>query len=93
MLYIPSLELSAYGDSPEDANEMMKEVLKDFIDSFMSISLKARHQELIRLNWKKDQLRKKDYSHAHVDATGALQGLDLEGEVPIESVTHQVLAA
>lgn len=53
VIYIPSLEISAYGDSFEEAHEMMKENLHVFSEDMFECSAQEVDAILSELGWKK----------------------------------------
>jgi len=55
IIYIPSLQLSAYGDSFEEAHEMMYEVLAVFSEDMFECSETEVDTILSDLGWKKQK--------------------------------------
>lgn len=55
IIYIPSLELSAYGESFEEAHEMMKENLHVFSEDMFECSDQEVDAILSELGWKKEK--------------------------------------
>lgn len=86
--YLPALDLSGYGDSKEEAFQMLNELLETVFDTFMVLTERQVHQELSKLGWHKDRYRKRKYIGAFVDAKGILNNFDLPNttEVCIEMV-------
>lgn len=76
--YSPSLNLSGYGPSAEEALESMKVSISAFCDDFFALSAKQQQAHLVKLGWKKEFLRNKNYSNSSIDINGNLMGLDLE---------------
>lgn len=85
---IPSLNVSGYGESEEDANESLKENLQVFCEDLFSISDTQRRSELKKLGWEPNKFFKKRYSKAYVDENGVLQNFDNP-----EQVKRKVLQA
>jgi len=59
ILYIPSLEISAYGDDFKDAYKMAKVSLKTFSEDLFSMTEKEARKMLEKLGWKKSSIFKK----------------------------------
>lgn len=55
IIYIPSLNLSAYGDTPEEAKEMMNESLKVFSEDLLECSSAELDNMLADLGWQKEK--------------------------------------
>ena len=53
--YVPSLGLSAYGDSPEEALNGIKGALEIFIENYSELSLSAQVKWLYENNWIKSK--------------------------------------
>ncbi|AIM38139.1 hypothetical protein KO02_16735 [Sphingobacterium sp. ML3W] len=91
IIYIPSLNLSAYGSSVEEATDMLQNVvLKDFCFSIANNKNKGLViMELKKLGWIRDLFFEKDLSKkAYIDKEGILSEFELpEGtEIREESV-------
>lgn len=78
LFYCPSLEISAYGETREQASEMMKVSLETFSYDLRAMTSKNRNTFLLSLGWHKDMLKNKNFSHAFIDKNGVLQNLGLE---------------
>ena len=79
VIYLPSLKISAYGKSREEADLMMKEVvIKDFCETLMAQKLDKILADLHALGFKKRGFFKTEMSKsAHVDKEGILRDFDL----------------
>jgi len=53
IIYLPSLQISSYGDTFKEANEMMKFSLKEFSESLLELSENKIHSILKQLGWEK----------------------------------------
>jgi hypothetical protein len=53
IIYLPSLQISSYGDSIQEANEMMKISLNEFSDNLLELSENKIHSILKQLGWEK----------------------------------------
>ena len=60
-MYIPSLQLHSYGDTMEEAEEMLDESMKMFFDNLFTSSLKKIESELYRLGWSKKKFKQKEF--------------------------------
>ncbi|MDQ7949203.1 MAG: hypothetical protein REI78_02045 [Pedobacter sp.] len=85
IVFIPSLNLSAYGDSQEEAHAMMKDiVLKDFCDTLMHQSFEKIISDLKELGWSQSPFFKKELSKtAYVDKQGLLKDLNVSEHTEI----------
>ena len=79
IVYLPSLKISSYGKSKEEAEEMMKEVvIKDFCETLMDQKLSKVLADLHSLGFKKRGFFETEMSKsAHVDKEGILKDFDL----------------
>jgi hypothetical protein len=82
VIYIPSLELTGYGNTEKKAMEMLKFSVDDFLGYIINLSVKEMNNEISKLGWKQNRLKKKDYSKAFVDIDGNLKSFNaLEDKV------------
>ena len=51
VMYIPSLEISGYGDTEDKAREMLKFSLDDFSKYLVSLPFEQINEELVKLGW------------------------------------------
>ena len=91
MMYIPSLQISAYGTTKEEAKSMMDDCIVEFVTSFLDLSHKNRKEALIEMGWAQERIGRKKFSRCFVDRKGALQGLDLD-QSKIEGVKEEVMS-
>lgn len=85
VIYIPSLEISGYGETEDKADQMVRFHLNEFITELVSYNLEKINSELIKLGWKRNAFHNKEYSNAFVDGDGALHGMNAASD--IEQVT------
>ena len=85
IVYIPALNLSAYGDTPEDAKEMMGDVvLEDFFENLFDQPESVVFEFLKNLGWTKSTIYPKELSNdVHVDTDGILKNFNLSPETKI----------
>jgi hypothetical protein len=88
VIYVPSVEASSYGETRDKAEEMIKESLKDFCTYLAGLSKKEVEYELIKLGWKNNKIRKKDFSKSYVDVSGDLKDFAVD-----QKVEHETLVA
>lgn len=90
--YIPSLNLSAYGDSHEEAlDRLVKEVLDDFFENILDLSPEQANHELEKLGWSRSKLFKKQFkSNSFVDRNGVLKNFNLPEETKVETTVVTV---
>ncbi len=82
--YIPSLEISGYGYTKENALEMMESSLEEYFDFLLSLTGKKLEIELSKFGWKHDKLKNKDYSKSYVDISGNLKDFAVTNSVEQE---------
>jgi hypothetical protein len=78
IVYFPSLEMSAYGETKAEASEMAKVSLNEFCHSLASIPTVQQKIELEKLGWKKSLFYNHRFSSAFVDANGVLRGFNVD---------------
>jgi len=85
IIFIPSLNLSSYGDTPEEAMKMMGDVvLEDFFETLFSQNESSVYEHLKNLGWKKSGIYPKELSHdVHIDNDGILKNFNLSTETKI----------
>lgn len=75
VVYIPSLEVSGYGETIEKAIEMLNFSADQCFLHLTSLTHTELKKELARLGWSRT-IFKKDFSRAYVDANGQLQDMN-----------------
>ncbi len=85
--YIPSLEISGYGNTRKEATEMLHFSLDEYFDFLISYPETKTQKELRELGWLKNKIKNKDYSKAYVDISGNLKNFAL-----METVEEEMLA-
>ncbi|TAE33468.1 MAG: hypothetical protein EAZ91_02320 [Cytophagales bacterium] len=85
IIYLPSLNLSAYGNSQEEAKTMLSEVvLDDFCENLIALSPVEAREFLGDLGWAMDAGNGLNFSNsAFVDKDGILRNFDLPQDTPI----------
>lgn len=85
VVYMPSFDISGYGETAEKASEMFRFLLDEFGVYLLSLTMKKVHQELAKFGWRQGMFSK-DFSKAYVDSSGILQNLNAR-EDSIEALT------
>lgn len=83
-VYVPSLEISSYGNTKEEAVDMMNFSLNEFGMDLKNIGRKNSEVVLSKLGWKQQAFATKNFSHAYIDKDGVIQNLGLEDVEDIE---------
>jgi predicted RNase H-like HicB family nuclease len=73
---VPSLMISGYGSTEQEAMDSLDENMETFCDDFMKLSLEQRKSELIKLGFSQVPYHTKNFSKLYVDENGLLQGLE-----------------
>lgn len=83
---IPSLNLSAYGDTKADSRKMMGDiVLKDYFDHLMALTESRIFEELKNLGWDRSPFYKEELSKdVHIDREGILKNFNLSETTILE---------
>jgi hypothetical protein len=88
IFFIPSLDISSYGETIEEATEMLKFSLNDFCKFLLGLTPERRKLELSNLGWKKNYFFNKQFSKAYIDANGVLKNFNIEeNSLKIEHLT------
>lgn len=72
----PTLHVSGYGKTSEEAKMSFRENIEVFCDDLMALSNEKREHEIIKLGFSKVKFHNKDYSKSYVDENGILQGFE-----------------
>ena len=71
--YMPSLEVSGYGSTPEKAKEMLDFSLDKLFDHLIQLSQHQLEDELRQLGWSQVEYKKKEFSKSFIDGDGKLK--------------------
>ncbi len=80
VLYIPSFEMSGYGETPKKAEEMIEFVIKDWLTYLKDLPVEKIQKELSNLGWKKSGLFNEQYSHTYVDDEGKVKEMNADND-------------
>lgn len=72
----PTLNVSGYGDTEEDAKESFTYNLKLFCQDLLALQPVQIDKELKKLGFEKEVFSTKNYSKAYVDEGGVLRGIE-----------------
>lgn len=74
---LPALNISGYGKSSKEANEMLQEVLNDYFESLIKLKQELLEAELVKYGWKHGIFKKLFENTAFIDEYGVLKNFDL----------------
>ena len=72
----PSVNVSGYGDTLEEAKESFNENMETFSEDLFKLDTHNRIKYIKSLGWKQDKIFNKRYSNAFIDTDGILQNLE-----------------
>ena len=72
----PSIRVSGYGQTEEEANEAFAENMETFCEDLNGLSNDERDAELRKMGFSKEMFHNKNFSKAYVDENGVLQGIE-----------------
>ncbi len=78
IVYIPSMDISGYGDTVTEAEALLKECVNNFFTHLTTLNQKKMDAELSRLGWKKTKFFNKRFTHPLIDVDGSLQNFNVE---------------
>lgn len=73
---VPSLMISGYGSTEQEAMDSLDENMETFCEDFMKLNQDQRKAELIKLGFTQVRYHSKNFSKLYVDENGLLQGLE-----------------
>lgn len=80
--YIPSLEVSGYGETKEKALEMLKFNMAELFNFLLKSDVVQMKRQLEDLGWAPDKLLNREFSKASIDMAGALEGINaVDGKI------------
>jgi hypothetical protein len=78
---IPSLKVSGYGNSAEEAQKDLKYNLDIFFEDFFALNKDEREVALRELGWQREKIFKKRYTGPFINQEGALQNFNIPEDV------------
>ena len=76
ILIAPSISVSGYGKTDEEAHISFKHNLEIFGRDILELSQAKRDQYLLSLGFKQEKFRNKNFSKMYIDENGILQGFE-----------------
>ncbi len=80
IIYLPSFEISAYGETELKASTMLKAEMDSFFEHITSLSFAQLQHEMTKMGWEKG-IFNKQFSKGNVDIDSALKNFSIEGEI------------
>lgn len=80
----PSVSVSGYGDTPEEAEESFRHNIDVFCNDLAKEDLEERSKYLISLGFRAEKFQTGNYSKVYVDKDGVLRGFEPSSIVPRE---------
>ncbi len=77
-IYIPSLDISSYGENLKKAEVMIKHSFMDFCEHLLSLNVTDINSTLSSLGWNRSKIFSKQFSKMYVDGNGDLQNFNAE---------------
>ena len=83
--YTPALNFTGYGKDDDEAGDMLKEIIKDYLETLVNMSPYKAQKELEKYGWEKVSIfsKKKFENRSFVNKNGVLRNLDLPEDTPI----------
>lgn len=78
---IPSLNVSGYGESEEDALKDSQYNIRVLFEDLHELTSTQRDKELKKLGWLQNKFFKRQYSSSYVDENGVLKNFDSPNQV------------
>jgi hypothetical protein len=85
VFYCPSLNVSGYGNTKEEAHESFDHNIEVFLKDMFVLNLYQRIKYIKSLGWKQDKIFNKQYSKAYIDKDGQLNNLEVPELVSVEA--------
>ena len=84
--YLPEIKMSAYGDTPSEALDMLVDTLVNYLNNLMSLSRKEMESELARFGFFHGTITQKNYEYKgpYVDVKGVLQEFNLPEDTEVQ---------
>lgn len=85
IVFLPSLNLSSYGDTPQEAQQMMETSLKDWVENMMSLKSEEVITELKKHGWQQSPFFPKQLSRtAYINKEGVLKDFELPQDTEVK---------
>lgn len=80
VVYAPSLEISGYGDTVEEAHKILDFNLKELLLHLQHLPKHEAKKTLADLGWVQHRLFNRQFSKAYIDDDGKLKNLNAEND-------------
>ncbi len=88
IVFCPAFNLSGYGNTSKRANQMFDFNLDQFYTNLYKLSPQKMNGELVKLGWKQDKFKNKNYSSTFVGIDGELHNFNIEeGTLKFQTLT------
>lgn len=78
---IPSVNVSGYGESEEDAIKDLQYNLRVLYEDLHELTVAQKDSELKKLGWSQNKFFKRQYSSVYIDENGVLKNFDSPNQV------------
>ena len=82
--FIPSLNISSYGDSFEESEQMLKESLDSLFDILLNLKQDLRDAEMSELGWDKQLYSRRKYTGPYIDKKGILKEFNISEDTLVQ---------
>jgi hypothetical protein len=72
----PTLLVSGYGNTEEEAKESFIHNMEVFCEDLMSVNQEKRENYIVNLGFNKEKLRNKNFTQPYIDKSGVLIGIE-----------------
>ena len=76
LAYCPSLNISGYGKTEQEAEDFIKVEMETFSEDVLSMSSIEKEKFLLSLGFQQERFHKKNFSKVYVDEDGKLRDFD-----------------
>jgi len=90
VVYCPSLNITGYGKTVDEAESMFKDSINDYFESLMVLKKEAIDSELSLLGWDHGYFAKRYENKAFIDKQGVLKNFELPKDTPIKEKLIEV---
>lgn len=86
ILYLPALDLSAYGETKEKAIEMLNDIMVEYGRNLFTVNQEQVRIEFEKYGWRQNLYFKKKYdnSNSYIDIKGILRNFELPEDTPVK---------
>jgi len=87
VIFIPSYDVTAYGDTLDEAKYMLSEIVfEDYFKELLELNESQIFEELRKSGWERNELFHKKFNRtaSYVNPLGVLKDFDLPSDTPIK---------